>query len=157
MILKATVLDPDGNLVPAGKYKLDIKPDDAAVGSNGKLIGGKEIKVQAKANGKDSLITGKTSEEDFTVAKNFGKASIKVTGSVVYTGEAIELDDDWVNTNVTVKYSGSVIKCGDDFEIVGYTNNVKKGTMTVYCAGKDGFSGTRNFKVKITPKPLGTK
>ena len=155
--VKATVLDPDGNLVPAGKYTLTVTPDNDAVGSNGKLIGGKEIKVQAKANGKDSLITGKTSEEDFTVAKNFGKASIKVTGSVVYTGEAIELDDDWVNTNVTVKYSGSVIKCGDDFEIVGYTNNVKKGTMTVYCAGKGGFSGTKNFKVKITPKPLGTK
>lgn len=155
--VKATVLDPDGNLVPAGKYTLDIKPDDDAVGSNGKLIGGKEIKVQAKANGKDSLITGTTAEEDFTVAKNFGKASIKVTGSVVYTGEAIELDDDWVNTNVTVKYSGSVIKCGDDFEIVGYTNNVKKGTMTVYAAGKGGFSGTKNFKVKITPKPLDTK
>ena len=155
--VKATVLDPDGNLVPAGKYTLDIKPDDDAVGSNGKLIGGKNIKVVAKANGKDSLITGETSEEDFTVAKNFGKASIKVTGSKEYTGEAIELDDDWVNTNVTVKYSGSVIKCGDDFEIVGYTNNVKKGTMTVYCAGKGEFSGTKNFKVKITAKPFGTK
>ena len=155
--VKATVLDPDGNLVPAGKYTLTVTPDNDAVGSNGKLIGGKEIKVQAKANGKDSLITGETSEEDFTVAKNFGKASIKVTGSVVYKGEAIELDDDWVNTNVTVKYSGNVIKCGDDFEIVGYTNNVKKGTMTVYAAGKGDFSGTKNFKVKITAKPFGTK
>ncbi len=155
--VKATVLDPDGNLVPAGKYTLTVTPDNDAVGSNGKLIGGKNIKVVAKAKGNDSLITGETSEEDFTVAKNFGKASIKVTGSVVYTGEAIELDDDWVNTNVTVKYSGSVIKCGDDFEIVGYTNNVKKGTMTVYCAGKGDFSGTKNFKVKITPKPLGAK
>lgn len=29
--------------------------------------------------------------------------------------------------------------------------------MTVYAAGKGGFSGTKNFKVKITPKPLDTK
>ena len=43
---------------------------------------------------------------------------------------------------------------GVDFRISGYTNNVKKGTMTVYLTGLGEYSGTKTIKVKIWAKKL---
>ena len=45
----------------------------------------------------------------------------------------------------------------EDFEVVGYQNNVNKGTMTVYIRAKDDstkVSGVKNFKIKISAKTM---
>ena len=52
---------------------------------------------------------------------------------------------------------------GEDYKVVGYTNNVKKGSMTVTIEGtgeeteRGTFSGTKTFKVKIVAKNLDAK
>ena len=53
-----------------------------------------------------------------------------------------------INKTTTLKY-------GEDFEIAGYQNNVKKGSMLVTIRGiGDKCSGSKTFKVKITPKTM---
>ena len=45
----------------------------------------------------------------------------------------------------------------EDFEVVGYQNNVKKGTMTVFIRAKEEstkVSGVKNFKIKISAKTM---
>ena len=72
----------------------------------------------------------------------------------------MELDDEAFNTiKVTIK--GKELKIHEDFEIAGYKNNTKKGTMTVTIRGIENISedatpvsGTKTFKVKINPKSL---
>ena len=142
-------------------YTLTPVANSYTTDSKGKLTAG-DITLKATATTKDANVkAGSSIEETFAVAKNLAKATFKVNGSVAYTGSAIEPDDDWVNKNVAVTYkvngTSATLKAGTDFEITGYTNNVKKGKMTVYVSGTGEYSGTKNFKVQITTKSLGTK
>ena len=51
--------------------------------------------------------------------------------------------------------SAGTLKYGEDYEIVSYKNNNKKGTMTVFVQGTSAkFSGFGKFTVKILPKPV---
>ena len=153
--VKVTILDPNGDPLKTSNYNLIVEPDSDALDSKGKLIEGKNVHV--KATGKGANVDTETYVEgDFTVAKNIGNAKFKVNNTLTYTGEELKPDDDWVNSNVTVTLKGaSNPKAGEDFEITGYQNNVKKGTMTVYVAVKGDYSGLNKFKVKIVAKPFG--
>jgi hypothetical protein len=149
--VKVTILDRAGNQIPAGKLVVTSKKGDADVGS-AKLVAGDVVTVVATPKGRE--LTGECSK-DVTVAANLAKAKIKVNLKKTYTGEPIELDEkDMENVAVTLK--NATLTYGVDFEIVGYSNNVKKGSMTVIINGKgDKFSGSKSFKVKIEAKPLG--
>ena len=57
-------------------------------------------------------------------------------------------------SEVELKDVGTLVY-NEDFEVAGYQDNVKKGTMKVYIRGKgDKCSGTKMFKVKISPKAM---
>nr|MCR5357150.1 hypothetical protein [Lachnospiraceae bacterium] len=152
--IKVTVLDPDNGVIPAKMYTVSTD-------ASGKLSAGSDVTLKVVA--KDANLTGETAEETFKVATNIGKASInakKITKT--YTGEPIELtDEDWVSISVKVKKAELVY--GEDFEVVGYSKNVNKGNMIVTIKGtgttteRGTFSGTKTFKVKILPKPMGSK
>ena len=66
------------------------------------------------------------------------------------------------NVTVTLKINGvnTPLVYGEDFVIAGYTNNIKKGNMTVTITGPDDdteepfVSGTKTFKVKIVPQEM---
>ena len=74
--------------------------------------------------------------------------SAKVTiPSQSYTGNEIILD----KSQIKVKLSQDILK-PDDFEIVGYTNNIKKGTATVTIKGIGNYGGTKNIKFRIKAK-----
>lgn len=62
-----------------------------------------------------------------------------------YTGKEIVLEKDWL----TVKAGKTVLK-SDEFEILGYVNNTKKGTATVIIKGCNRYGGIKmlNFKIK---------
>lgn len=62
-----------------------------------------------------------------------------------YTGKEIVLEKDWL----TVKAGKNILK-SDEFEILGYVNNTKKGTATVIIKGCNGYGGIKmlNFKIK---------
>ena len=152
--VKVTILDKAGNPIPASKLTVTVKKDGGAV--TDKLKAGDEVTVEAAAKGQELM--GSCSK-DVTLAADLGKAKIKVNGlTKEYIGEEIKLDaEDMKKVAVSLKISGAMteLKCDEDFEIAGYSNNVKKGTMTVTIVGKgEKVSGSKTFKVKITAKPL---
>lgn len=90
--------------------------------------------------------TGSTSTSFRILAKgmSISKASAKVNTKVYYTGEEIEL----TKKDFTVKLGGTTLT-ENDFEIVGYSNNIKKGTAKVTIRGKGKYGGTKQVSFKI--------
>ena len=127
------------------------KVDGAEVGPKAKLAAG-ELTVTVTAR-------GNAVAEDVSVTVNVGtdiaKTKIKVNNKPfykTYTGEPIELNtDDFGTGKIEVANS---LELDKDFVIVGYKNNIKKGTMTVTIAGIGTYGGTRTFKVKIKAKEI---
>ena len=76
------------------------------------------------------------------------KAKVAVAAQE-YTGKAVTP----VPASVTCG-KGTTLKLGDDYEIVGYFNNVKKGTATIVIAGKGDYSGSKSQTFKIGAKTL---
>lgn len=110
---------------------------------------------------KDSVltvtVTGKgnyhgRAEATFRIlAKGAGisKASARVVTTVYYTGEEIVLTEK----DLTVKL-GTTTLTENDFEIIGYSNNVKKGTAKVTIRGKGKYGGTKQISFKILPQSM---
>ncbi len=155
--VKATVFDADGNVIPAKLYTVTVTAADGSALGSAKLTAGQEINVKVEAKGAE--LDGSVGA-DFTALASIKSAKVAIAKGFAktYTGEAIELDeDDMKNITVTIgpKKSATTLVYGEDFTIVGYTNNVKKGSMTVTIAGiGEKYSGTKTFKVKIAPKPI---
>lgn len=75
-------------------------------------------------------------------------ASAKVTVKAqTYTGSEIQPDID----QITVKMGRDELQIGD-FEIVGYTNNIKKGTAKVTIRGVGNYGGMKTVNFKIVQK-----
>ncbi len=77
------------------------------------------------------------------------KVSIKnATASLseyrTYTGKLIQ-------PSVTVKYNGTILRKGKDYEL-SYKNNKSVGTATIVIKGKGNYIGTKKIKFYITPK-----
>lgn len=64
-----------------------------------------------------------------------------------YTGALVEIDPSEL-----IVMAGGARLTSDDFEIIGYSNNVKKGTAKVTIRGKGKYSGVKtiSFKIKAT-------
>jgi len=74
--------------------------------------------------------------------------SAKVTiPKQIYTGNEITLD----KSQITVKLSGVTLK-PEDYEIIQYANNVKKGKASVTIKGKDNYGGVKTVKFTIGAK-----
>lgn len=88
--------------------------------------------------------------------KNISKAVIKVNPQI-YTGNPIELKKDDI-AEITMKIGGQKVSLTpDDFEIVGYTNNIRKGTAKVTIHGLREYGGTKTVTFKITAQPMSRK
>ena len=82
------------------------------------------------------------------VAANIAKAKVSVVAQT-YTGKAIEPTKD----ESTVKI-GNVTLEKTDYEIVGYSNNVKKGTAKVTIRGIGNYGGEKTVTFKINSKSM---
>ena len=82
------------------------------------------------------------------VAANIAKATVKVAAQI-YTGKAIEPTKD----DITVKF-GKVTLEKTDYEIVDYSNNVKKGTAKVTIRGIGNYGGEKTVTFKINSKSM---
>ena len=165
--VKVTVLDEHGDVIPASRYTVEVEKDGSKLDGKTPLTAGAvTVKAVAKA-GSDVLVEGSVAENDFNVAAlNLSKASVKVNGSMTYTGEELRPDNDWFNENVVVTIKNGktpvTLKAGEDFTVTGYTNNIKKGTMKVTIVGlgddntdaKVAVSGTKTVNVKIVARSL---
>lgn len=98
------------------------------------------------------IVTGKgnfkgetsTTFRIFEKGMNLSKAKVKINTKFYYTGENITLSKD--DLTVTM---GKVTLSADDYEIVGYSNNLKKGTAKVTLKGKGKYGGTKQVSFKI--------
>jgi len=74
--------------------------------------------------------------------------SAKVTISdQIYTGSEITPD----KTQITIKHSGVTLE-PEDYEITGYSNNIKKGKASVTLRGIGNYGGTKTVKFNIRSK-----
>ena len=169
--VKVTLLDTtndSGDVIATSKYQITVLgEDDKELAKSDKLKAGETytIRVTPKPNVKD--ITGRA-EKEFKVGLNLNSATIKVptTFKKTYTGDPVTLTDEEIEKNITstikVGKTPMPIKVGENenFVVVGYTNNTKKGTMTVTIQGTGEeangviVSGTKTFKVKIVAKSI---
>lgn len=97
-------------------------------------------------------VTGKGYYQETGVAymrvikSSIAKASVKVNAQE-YTGSAVEPGMDQMTVMI-----GKVKLGANDYEIVDYSNNVKKGTAKVTIKGKNGYGGVKTVNFKITQK-----
>lgn len=130
-------------------YKNDVTLDNGTVRRAGETVGATDIvpagtilrvTVSGKGNYADSSVTG-----EYRITKSsITKASVKVA-SQTYTGKEITPD----KSQITVKI-GKQVLTADDYDIVSYSNNIKKGTAKVTIKGKGNYGGTKtvNFTIK---------
>ncbi|MDC7293003.1 putative Ig domain-containing protein [Butyrivibrio sp. DSM 10294] len=158
--VKVTVIDANGDIIPAGKLAVVVKADDVAV--TGKLVEKTEYTIVATPkNAKVAEVKGETPAFTVTAGADFGKAKVTVSKDFykTYTGKAIELEPEdlkYITVTIGPKKTAKTLVCGEDFEIAGYTNNIKKGKMTITLKGIDeaGYTGAKTFKVTIKAKKL---
>ena len=166
--VKVTVLDLYGDVVPTSKYTINVyaSGSETPLAKSTKLVAtSNPYTVEVVTKGNDDITESTTA--DVEVAANLSKASVSVAKGFekTYTGDLIELDpdEDFVYRNgttgkITVTYKVGKDKVtlnqGEDFRVAGYTNNLKKGNMTVTIEGIGNYSGTKTFKVKIAAKTL---
>lgn len=133
---KCVVTDKAGNLLEreTGDVvdKNDIIPEGVAI----------DVTISGKG-----AYTGEISAVYRIVKASIAKAKVTIT-SQTYTGKAIEPGKD----EMVVKIGQTVLN-KEDYEIVGYSNNVAKGsTATVTLKGTGNYGGEITVKFKIVEK-----
>ncbi len=157
------VYDLDGKLLKAGTdyekemgyfYDEDTYLADGTLRVAGTEVGAKDIvpagtvirvEITGKGNYEANVVCGK-----YRIVKaDISKASVKVNAQT-YTGKAVEPGKDQIQ--ITLK--GEPLTAAD-YEIVSYSNNVKKGNATIVLRGVGQYGGTKTVKFTIAPKSMG--
>lgn len=99
------------------------------------------VTVKGKGN-----YTGETTASFRIIGKgmNIAKAKVKINGSFYYTGDNIMLS----KSNIVVTMGKKTLQ-DSDYEIIGYSNNVKKGTAKVTIRGTGEYGGTKQATFQI--------
>lgn len=156
------LMDLDGKLLSAGKdfdknnltyaYETAVTLENGtakqagdAVEENDIIPAGTQIRVTFGSG------TGNNYTGTFTGVYRIVKADIKSTKVVIpnqiYTGKEITPD----KSEITVTLSGTTLK-PEDYDIIQYTDNVKKGKASVTIKGKGNYGGTKTVKFTIGAK-----
>lgn len=154
------ITDLNGRVLKAGTdyekaylytYKNEVILVDGTVRSAGSEVGSTDIvpagtvliiSVQGKGNYSDDYLQG----EYRIVKSNISKAKVKVE-SQIYTGSQIEPGKE----DITIKI-GKTILSSSDYEIIGYSNNIKKGNAKLTIKGVGNYGGTKTVTFKIKSK-----
>ena len=175
--VKTTVVDKNGVKIDKKNFAAVNVYDSTStlLAPTASLTAGQTYKVEVVAPPTGN-IDGSASFE-FVAAADMSKAKVTLSSDlkkngVAYTGEAIDITNIqsgeliknlFTTGDITVEYKNPSTKkyekltWDEDFEVVGYQNNVKKGTMTVFIRAKDDstkVSGVKNFKIKISAKTM---
>lgn len=105
----------------------------------------------------EATVTGKGMYEGTkTVTFRYVKDSIEkvkiVIPNMVYTQKVIILDEDTITVTKGTQKNAEKLVLGKDFEIVGYKDNVNKGTAKVTIKGIGNYGGERQVSFKIVTK-----
>ena len=148
---KFDVLDSNGKKLAVKKDYEIVKyayADGSEVKDTDIIPAGTEIFVTVKAK-EGSGFTGELTGSYRIVQADISKVAAKVTDQT-YTGSAITPGKEEIT--LTMK---KVPLTADDYEIVSYSNNVKKGTATVIIRGVGNYGGTKKITFKIKSKKVG--
>ena len=150
--------DTNGKALKAGtdylkSYVYELDNEDGTytkLGAKDKVPAGSTIRVTVSGK-------GNYTEEVFGYYRILPKGTdiSKAVFSVEpreYTGEAVTLDGSSFTKALINKTTELVY--GVDYEIVGYTNNIRKGTASVILHGINDYGGYKTVKFKITGKEL---
>ena len=138
------------------KIKNVYRRADTEIKNNDILPAGAVVKVII--TGRGNYATGADTEQVLTgryniVAADISKANMTVAPQV-YSGRSIcpvkKRSEPQDPNKPVIKLSGSVTT--DDYEIVGYGNNVNKGIATVTVRGVGNYGGTKKISFKIGTK-----
>lgn len=144
--------DENGKKLKAGTdYEKTYQYYDAAdrlLGKKDKPGEGDWITVKVTGKGK---YTGEICGKYKIIGKNksLASASVKINQKVYYTGEAITFSQDLLTVKI-----GKVTLGKDDFEIVSYSNNLKKGTAKVTIQGIGEYGGTKTVSFTINAQKM---
>ena len=119
------------------------------IGKNDAVSNGTQISVTVTA-AENSSYTGTLSTtyfvRDAKDVKDIAKAKFDKIAPRQYTGSEIRPEVSlYTQTGKTKNYLTA-----EDYEIIGYYNNVKKGTATVLIRGRNAYSGIKSITFKIT-------
>lgn len=150
------VTDTNGKALSAGKdYDKDMaytyadnsfKKAGTPVMAEDVIPAGTPVSVTVTARGND--YTGTVTGTYRIVATSIAGAKVTVPVQT-YTGKAIEPGTDVVK----VEIKGALLS-DSDYEIVEYSNNVKKGTAKLVIHGLGNYGGTKTVSFKIKGKGL---
>lgn len=164
-IYKTTVrlTDSNGKALSAGRdydkemkytYVMDVKDADGKVlWTKGTEVSKEDIipagtVIQVEINAKGGNYTGSVTGTYRIVASNISKAKVTIPPQS-YTKKEIRPD-----SQIDVRVDGLKLSLGKDYEIVGYSNNIKKGTARVVIHGLGDYGGTKTVSFKIVSKAL---
>jgi len=156
------LMDLDGKLLSAGKdfdrksityvYENDVVLENGISKEAGSEVEKTDI-IPADTQIRITLNCGSGSNYTgaFTGTYRIVKADIKsakvTIPKQIYTGNEIILD----KSQITVKLSGITLK-PEDYEIIQYADNVKKGKASVTIKGKGNYGGVKTVKFTIGAK-----
>ncbi len=159
--VKAVVTDAAGNVIPAKQLTVSIfeAGGDTALAKSAVVPAAFDVKIEANGtNLKDSLeIADLKPVNDFKA-----KITVDKNWKLTYTGEPIILTDlvddnnanPFENGKITVKVGSATLVYGEDFEVAGYANNIKTGSMSFTLYGIGNYAGSKSGKVKIVAKTV---
>ncbi len=125
----------------------EIKHENTAVDLKNDVIPvGTEIRVTV--HGKGNYAGSSQSTVFRYVQANLSKASVKIA-TQYYTGKLIELS----KADITVTINKKKLDW-TDYEIIGYSNNIAKGTAYVTLKGTGNYGGTKKCSFKISAKSM---
>lgn len=156
------VTDLDGKVLKAGTdydnkniqyfYEEDTDLADGTsheagelISSNDTIPAGTVIRVQVTGKG---YYAGTVSGVYRVVSGDIAKASIKVSDQY-FTGRQVRPG----KSQISITLSGKLLS-DQDYEIVEYVNNIKKGTAKVTLKGIGDYGGSKTVNFKITDKSM---
>ncbi len=166
-ITKFTLTDMDGMVMRAGTdYEREVSYTyayDTNLGNGENRAAGESVKdtdiipvgttLNITVKGKGSYTNSIMGEYRIIAKENdISKAKITLKTPQYYTGSAVEPDENQFEVKL-----GQKILQTDDYKIIGYTNNVKKGSATVTIRGEGEYGGTKTAKFTIGSRPVETK
>ena len=127
----------------------------------GEVVKGDVIPVGTVIEG---TVTGKGAYSGpITFTYRIVSANLSSATVTVKAGSSLKKGLDYTGKAMYISQSDLVVKIGkhtlteDEYEIVDYQNNVKKGNATITLKGKGSYGGTKNFKFKINAKSIAKK
>lgn len=159
-ISKPTSIDVNGTSLKAGvdyedvtyTYAEDVTLSDGTFRAAGSAVekddiplAGTRIKVTIQGIGN---YEGTLEGEYRVVEESIADAKVTIPDQI-YNGKAITIPKDQIQVKI-----GSTILTEDDFDIIGYSDNVEKGTAKLIIQGKGDFGGTKTVKFRIRSKGI---